>query len=135
MTDARCPTDPSHATSIEGVHALPLMHAATSDRINARLLADALGLELYTVADLIERPYRTVKRTPDAAASQGALRPLAEIARLLYGLYGDNTAAVRTWLNAPHPELEGLCPLDAMRQRRVAAVRTVLEIAVAELPV
>ncbi|MBW3572382.1 MAG: DUF2384 domain-containing protein [Gemmatimonadetes bacterium] len=112
---------------------LPELRNGRSGRIDARLVADYLGVSLRQLADAMQLPYGRVHKTPDAARLQDAIAPIARILELADAAFGTREA-VLMWLNRPLHELENDSPLSVMLAGEAGAVETLLENARAGIP-
>lgn len=88
---------------------MPEVHHPASGRLDAKLLADWLGLPLKSVARGLGREYATIHKTPDAPAIQEGLRVYLRVAAALNHLAGSRIGA-RVWLNTPNTDLGGVTP-------------------------
>lgn len=86
---------------------------ADSGRLSAEKLAPAFGISLAELAHLVGRSRQSVSKTPDAPSLQQGLQPFARTARLLSHL---SAADFKAWLQTPNTQLDGLTPLEAIRQ-------------------
>lgn len=110
------------------------LHNPDTGRLDARRMAEYLGVPLTLLAAAIQRPYQGLYKTPDSPAAQEALRPIKRALSILYELSGENDAAVRAWLNTPHPDLGEITPLQAIMNGHAGAVEGMLAGALAGLP-
>jgi len=113
----------------------PLSHArrivtATADlrsksgRLSAERVAEAFGLSVAKLADIMGEARQTVSKSPDAEARQTALYPFERVARLRAVLSADE---FRKWLRMPNDELDGTAPIEWLRQGRVGEVADLVE--------
>jgi hypothetical protein len=107
-------------------HTVPELHDPTSGRIDATRVARFFGLSLSSLAKALDRSPQTLHKTPDAPRLQAALAPLARIATSLVTLFGTADKA-RVWMNAPHPDLDGVAPLDLVKANKAGVVADLLE--------
>lgn len=112
---------------------LPELRNRVSGRIDARRVADYLGVPLRQLADALQLPYARVHKTPDAARLQDAVAPIIRILELADAALGSDEA-VRMWLNRPLHELENDSPLDVILAGEGGAVETLLQNARAGIP-
>jgi hypothetical protein len=104
--------------------------AATADlrtdsgRLSAQRTAEAFGLSLAEMAGLIGRSRQAVSKTVDAESLQAALVPFERIARLRATLSGGEFLR---WLRMPNEQIDGLSPLDAVRDGKVAEIAALAE--------
>jgi transcriptional regulator with XRE-family HTH domain len=104
--------------------------AATADlrtasgRLSAQKVGKAFGLSLAELAGLLGRSRQAVSKTGDAESLQPGLAPFERIARLGAALSRSNFLR---WLRMPNEQLEGLSPLDAIRDGRVAEIADLAE--------
>lgn len=115
--------------------AVPLtqLHNDASGRIDARRVAEFLGVRLSEVADAVGVNYPAVHKTPDASSLQKGLGPIKRSLALLARVT-PNRRVARAWLNGPHPDLGEKTPLEVILNGQADAVVTLLENAIAGLP-
>jgi hypothetical protein len=113
---------------------LPELHERSTGKIDARKIADFLGIPLKQLAESLGLSYKAMHRNPAATSFQETLRPVKRVLELLHEFYPDPEAA-RVWLNTPHPDLDGRTALEAILQGRIHAILTILENASAGVPV
>ncbi len=92
---------------------------ASSGRLEAGKIAQALNLSVAELSSLMGRSRQTVSKTPDAESLQAPLREYARIARLLSVLPPKD---LRAWLNLPNAQLDNRSPLQAVRAGQVGPV-------------
>lgn len=114
--------------------ALPELHDEKNGRIDAQKVADYLGVPLKRLSEGLALPYKTVHRTPSAQSIQAALKPVKRTLDILDDFFHKPTL-VRAWLNTPHPDLDGNTALETILSNRAEAVCTILENALAGVPV
>jgi hypothetical protein len=107
-------------------HTVPELHDPTSGRLDAARVASFFGLSLSALAKALGRSPQTMHKTPDAPRLQGALAPFARIATSLLTLFRTAEKA-RVWMNAPHPDLDRVTPLDLVKANKADAVADLLE--------
>lgn len=113
---------------------LPELHDEQNGRVDAQKLADYLGVPLKRLAEGLALSYKAVHRNPSAQAIQEVLQPIKRSLDILADFFGP-PARVRAWLNTPHPDLDGHTALAAILDNRAEAVCTILENALAGVPV
>lgn len=109
------------------------LHHPISSRLDAGRVADALGLSLKAFSDAHGLKYRTVHKTPDAAALQPLLSRYHRIISLLERILED-PADVQIWLNTPLPDFADHSPVQMILDGHGQAVRELLEDLLAGLP-
>lgn len=107
-------------------HTVPELHDPASGRIDAARVARFFGLSLSALAKALDRSPQTLHKTPDAPRLQAALAPLARIATSLVTLFGTADRA-RVWMNAPHPDLDRVAPVDLVKANKAGVVADLLE--------
>ncbi|MGZ3447890.1 MAG: antitoxin Xre/MbcA/ParS toxin-binding domain-containing protein [Myxococcaceae bacterium] len=107
-------------------HASAELHDPESGRVDARRVASFFGLSLSAVAKLLGRSPQSVHRTPDAPGLQRPMSVLVRIATSLLALFGTPEKA-RLWLNAPHPDLDHVAPLELVKVKKAVVVAELLE--------
>lgn len=115
------------ASAARGVLDLPLPELrSTSGRIDARRVAEYLGIPLSRLADAIQVKYASLHKTPDGPRVQEKLGPIVRVLELADLAFG-NEEQVRMWLNRPLHELENESPLATILAGEQGAVETLLE--------
>lgn len=94
---------------------------AESGRLDAGLIAAALGVPLARLAHAIGVPYTTVHKTPDSTRLQTGLAPFANVLAMLDEIYDGDDRRVRAWLQSERPELAGRTPQAALLEPGGAA--------------
>jgi hypothetical protein len=102
------------------------LHDRESGRVDAARVARFFGLSLSGLAKALDRSPQTLHKTPNAPRLQRALLPLARIATSLVTLFGTAEKA-RVWMNAPHPELDHVAPLELVKANKAVVVADMLE--------
>jgi DNA-binding response OmpR family regulator len=113
--------------------ALPLLHDRDSGRVDARRVAEYLGVPLAKLASALGARYRTLFKTPSAESVQESLRPIKRVLTILSEMIGDQRT-VRAWLNSPHADLGMRTPIQVMLEGHVDAVLRILENALEGIP-
>ena len=113
--------------------ALPLLHDRDSGRVDARRVAEYLGVPLAKLASALGARYRTLFKTPSAESVQESLRPIKRVLTILSEMIGDQRTA-RAWLNSPHGDLGMRTPIQVMLEGHVDAVLRILENALEGIP-
>jgi len=109
------------------------LHDPKSGRIDAKMAASFLGLNLKALAEGLGRNYRAVHKTPSSEALQPELQTLRRIIELLLGLVGSKNAAL-IWLNTPSQDLAGETPAQLIKSGHADSVRSLLENVTAGAP-
>ncbi len=86
----------------------------------------AIGLKPLCVA--LGLNYKAVHRNPSAVSIQKALQPVKRILELLNQFLG-SPQAIRIWINAPHPHLNGATALETILAGNSKGVLYLLECA------
>lgn len=121
------PLSQGGATAVRGVLDVPLPELrSASGRIDARRVAEYLGVPLRQLADTIQVKYASLHKTPDGARVQEKLGPIVRVLELADLAFGDREQ-VRMWLNRPLYELENESPLATILAGEPGAVETLLE--------
>jgi hypothetical protein len=113
---------------------LPKLHNSESGRVDAREVADFIGVPLKPFAEGIGLNYKAVHRNPSAAAFQNALRPVKRSLEILSDFFVQ-PKRVRAWLNTSHPDLDGRTAIEVILEGKSFAVLRILEDAAAGVPV
>jgi hypothetical protein len=98
--------------------ALPDLFNPQSHRLDASLIANALGLPVGSVAAAIGRKAEGVRKRPDAESLQPELARLYRIWVNLVELFAGNQTNASIFLNAPNPHLENKTPLEFIKSGR-----------------
>jgi DNA-binding response OmpR family regulator len=114
-------------------HVLPELHARSSGRLDARNIAEYLGIALSSFARLSEISVAGLHKSPASVSLQRVLIPVARSLTILAQLLGSKEQ-VRTWMNSPHPDLGGRTPMSLVMEGKARAVRDMLESALAGQP-
>ena len=121
------PLSRGETSAVRGVLDVPLPELrSTSGRIDARRVAEYLGVPLSQLADTIRVKYASLHKTPDAPRVQEKLGPIVRVLELADLAFG-NEEQVRMWLNRPLRELEDESPLATILAGEHGAVETLLE--------
>lgn len=107
---------------------LPRVRDGETGRIDARKVADFMGVALGPLLGGLGLDPAVVQVDPSAAAWQRALRPLERSLVLLHKCFGP-AEAIREWLNTPRLDLEGSTALEKILQGRAEEVALILELA------
>jgi Antitoxin Xre/MbcA/ParS C-terminal toxin-binding domain len=110
------------------------LHNPDSGRLDAQRIAEYFDVPLTQLATGIGRPYHGLHKTPDSPAAQEALWPIKRALNILAEVTGENDAAIRAWLNTPHPDLGGISPLQAILTGHALEVEGMLAGAMAGIP-
>jgi hypothetical protein len=113
---------------------LPKLHDPESGRVDARQVADFIGVPLKPFAEGIGLNYKAVHRNPSAVAFQNALRPVKRSLEILTDFFAQ-PKLVRAWLNTSHPDLGGRTAIEVILDGKAVAVLRILENAAAGVPV
>ena len=113
---------------------LPQLHDEVTGRVDAQKVADHLGVPLKRLAEGLGLNYKTAHRNPDAESFQETLRPVKRSLEILDEFFR-KPELVRAWLHTPHPDLDGSTALETILGNRAEAVCTILENALAGVPV
>lgn len=111
----------------------PDLHDPESGLVDARLVANALGISLARMARGLGVEYKAIHKTPTAARLQKPLMAIKEVLHLISQVY-PAPAHQRVWLNQPVADLEGESPLDVILSGEAAVVESLLEDALAGHP-
>lgn len=114
-------------------HVIAEFHDPRSGRLDAQRIADVLELPLAALAKGLGVTRAALARRPTAAAAQPGLRQLESGWAGLRRVLGDDHA-IRAWLHAARPELEGHAPIDLLRAGSVRALADYVESALAGQP-
>ena len=104
---------------------LPELHDENTGRINARKVADFMGVPLKPFAEGLGLNYKAVHRNPSASSFQEAIRPVKRSLEILHEFFGPKET-IRIWLNTPHPDLDGATSLATILEGKAFAVSRIL---------
>jgi putative toxin-antitoxin system antitoxin component (TIGR02293 family) len=105
-----------------------------SGRLNSAAIAKYLDVPLSEVASALGVNYTALHKTPDSPSVQPRLATFKRILGILKDMLGPQ-ATVRAWLNSPHPGLGNRTPISVMLEGHAEAVLTILENALAGVPI
>ena len=109
------------------------LHDPESGRIDAKRVAEFLGVPLAQLAPTLGVNYPALHKTPDTAAVQPGLRPIKQSIDLVSRITLSQSDA-RAWLNSPHPDLGGKTPIEVILAGQAGAIVTMLGNAMAGIP-
>jgi CheY-like chemotaxis protein len=109
------------------------LHDPESGRIDAREVADFLGVPLAKLAGALGVKYPALHKTPSAPGLQEKLRPIKESIDLVSNITISKSDA-RAWLNYPHPDLGRQTPLEVILEGSADAIVTMLSNALDGIP-
>jgi hypothetical protein len=112
---------------------LPQLHDERSGRVDARKVAEHIGVPLEQLAVALGASYTAVLEAPDAEPLQHDLRSIKRSLEILDQVIG-NDDTVRAWLRSPHPDLGKRTPLEVILASLPGALETLLENALAGIP-
>jgi DNA-binding response OmpR family regulator len=124
-----------HRRAVRAPLRVPLqqLHDRESGRIAADKVAEYLNVPLKKLSEALGVNYAAVHKTPAAESIQEKLVPIKRSLEILQELIGD-PAAVRAWLNSPHPDLGLRTPMRVILEGNAGALHTILENALAGIP-
>ncbi len=106
------------------------LHDPATGRIDARKLADYLGIPLASLTNSIGKEYKAVFKTPASESLQPALAPIHRTVVALHR-YFDRREESLAWLNTANPDLGAQRPKDLLLQGKTEIVADMLEAALA----
>jgi hypothetical protein len=113
---------------------LPELHDPKTGRIDVQKVADYMGVPFKRLAEGLHLTYKTVHRNSSAESVQDVLKPVKRSLEILHQFF-DKPETIRVWLNTPHPDLDGRTALEVILTNNPEPVLTILENAVAGVPV
>jgi Protein of unknown function (DUF2384) len=112
--------------------ATPELRDEDSGRLDARRIADRLGVSVNRLAPAAGVSQQALSKRPDSPRAQKRLAEIARVLGLLHEVGLDDEAKV--WLNTAHPRLGGEPPLELILAGRAGEVARMLERAVEGIP-
>lgn len=106
------------------------LHDPATGRVNAKKLADYLGIPLASLANAIGKDYKAVFKTPASEPLQSALAPIHRTVVALHR-YFDRREESLAWLNTANPDLDAKRPKDLVLEGKAEIVADMLEGALA----
>jgi CheY-like chemotaxis protein len=106
------------------------LHDPATGRVNAKKLADYLGIPLVSLANAIGKDYKAVFKTPASEPLQSALAPIHRTVVALHRYFGRREESL-AWLNTVNPELDAKRPKDLVLEGKAEIVADMLEGALA----
>lgn len=106
------------------------LHDPATGRIDAKKLADYLGIKLTELTEAIGGEYKAVFKTPASEPLQSALAPIHRTVMALHRYFGRRQESL-AWLNTANPELEAKRPKDLVLEGKAEVVADMLEGALA----
>jgi hypothetical protein len=94
-------------------------------RLDAKRIAERLGVSVAALAQAIGKQRQTVNKTPDADDLQPALAPMARVISMLDDALAPNE--LTAWLSSSHAGLGGATPRAEILAGRAARVALMLE--------
>ncbi|GEM_PF-4297623 len=104
---------------MRGSNADDRVHNPTSSRLDARGIANLIGLSLPQFCAAIGREYDSTKKTSDSWALQILLAQIFRIWDIALEAFKGDENAVRRWLLRPNRALERERPIDLLRADRI----------------
>lgn len=105
-----------------------------SGRLSSAAIAEYLDVPLSGIASALGVNYTALHKTPDSPSAQPRLATFKRILGILKDMLGPQET-VRAWLNSPHPGLGNRTPISVMLEGHAEAVLTILENALAGVPI
>ena len=93
-----------------------------------------MGIPLKRLVEGLDLSYKAAHKNPSSESFQVVLQPIKRILEILDEIFA-KPETVRAWLNTPHADLGGRTALQTILEKNSQAVLTVLENAVAGVPV
>jgi CheY-like chemotaxis protein len=109
------------------------LHDPQSGRIDAKKIAEFLGVPLARLAEPLGVNYPAAHKTPSAPGLQKTLRPIKRSIEMISNLTTSKSDA-RAWLNCSHPDLGGRTPIELILEGRAEGLVTLLENVLAGIP-
>lgn len=88
-------------------------------RVNARAIAETLGVPVATVARALRLNPNTVCKRPDTDAVQPVGQRFAALLNELVLCCGDDLQSALIWMRTPHGQLSGFTPLELIGKGRL----------------
>ncbi|MEK7405590.1 MAG: antitoxin Xre/MbcA/ParS toxin-binding domain-containing protein [Acidobacteriota bacterium] len=109
---------------------LPILHDPSSGRLDAKRIAEYLGVPVSSLARALGKKTAAVHKSPAAASLQDELAPIARTVGILQEFLR-SPEEIRAWLNSPHPDLGNETPMSLLLDGKGVGVADMLEAALA----
>ena len=120
-------------TSAPTLHFLTETRSPESGKLDARLIARALGFSLRELARVTNRDASGLSKHPTSDRLQLPLQVLDDLALQLRDTFGTLETA-RMWLRAPNPVLAEESPMNYLLRGDIAAIKKLLRMAETGMP-
>jgi len=97
-----------------------------SGRLDAKLIAEALGIAVRKLADAVQVSAQVLNETPDSPPAQVALHPFARVIEALRVMLPEDRR--KAWLHSPQARWDNRSPLEVMLAGDAEAVARTLEL-------
>jgi len=114
-------------------HVVRDLHDPETGRLDAKRIAEYLALPLSTLADGLGRSVAAVHKSPASLPLQAKLAPIAWTIGAL-SLVLRSRDNLLTWLNSPHPDLDGHTPMSLIVSGRAVELSDMVKAALAGQP-
>jgi len=114
-------------------HVVRDLHDPETGRLDAKRIAEYLALPLSTLADGLGRSVAAVHKSPASLPLQEKLAPIAWTIGAL-SLVLRSRDNLLTWLNSPHPDLDGHTPMSLIVSGRAVELSDMVKAALAGQP-
>ncbi|MCH8488283.1 MAG: DUF2384 domain-containing protein [Candidatus Cyclonatronum sp.] len=100
---------------------LPELHDRKTGRLDAKKIADVLGISLKALSAALDKNYRALHKTPHSEKIQKELAVYKRIIEVLYELF-QKPEDIHIWLNSPSVDFGGKTPLNLITEGYAEAV-------------
>lgn len=114
-------------------HVVRDLHDPETGRLDAKRIAEYLALPLSTLANGLGRSVAAVHKSPASLPLQEKLAPIAWTIGAL-SLVLRSRDNLLTWLNSPHPDLDGHTPMSLIVSGRAVEISEMVKAALAGQP-
>jgi hypothetical protein len=98
---------------------LPEVHTGKDKRIDAKRVAQLLGLSSRELAEVLGITERGLNKNPTSANIQDTLGKIVGMVSSLKAELGGNVGYVQMWFRTGNPRLAGHTPLEALKEGKL----------------
>jgi Protein of unknown function (DUF2384) len=101
---------------------IPEVHTGNNNRIDAKRVAQLLGLSSRELAEILGITERGLNKNPTSTNIQDTLGKMVGMVSSLRAELGGNLDFVQMWFRTGNPMLAGHTPLEALKQGKLEVV-------------